>query len=62
MAKSLYSTLFAWLVQRINTIVAERLEGTKVNSIAILDIFGFEVSLSDFVLQLQDVFPKVAHS
>ncbi|XP_072043238.1 unconventional myosin-XV-like [Amphiura filiformis] len=42
-AKSLYSTLFAWLVNSINTIVADKHEGTKVTSIAILDIFGFEV-------------------
>ncbi|XP_064628723.1 unconventional myosin-XV-like isoform X2 [Lineus longissimus] len=38
-SKSLYSQLFSWLVSRINTIVCK---GEKVNSIAILDIFGFE--------------------
>lgn len=37
-AKSLYSTLFSWLVQRINRIVCK---GDKT-CIAILDIFGFE--------------------
>jgi len=39
-AKALYSTLFGWLVQRINSIV---FKGTKrTASISILDIFGFE--------------------
>ncbi|XP_038064735.1 unconventional myosin-XV-like [Patiria miniata] len=39
-AKSLYSSLFSWLVKSINTIVGN--VGT-MSSIAILDIFGFEV-------------------
>ncbi|XP_071797205.1 unconventional myosin-XV-like isoform X2 [Asterias amurensis] len=39
-AKSLYSSLFSWLVRSINTIVGNA--GT-MTSIAILDIFGFEV-------------------
>ncbi|CAF1240131.1 unnamed protein product [Adineta ricciae] len=39
-AKALYSTLFSWLVARINQIV--RVNNTVDNSIAILDIFGFE--------------------
>ncbi|XP_073998346.1 unconventional myosin 10A isoform X4 [Rhodnius prolixus] len=39
-AKALYSSLFAWLVARINHIVYK---GTKrTTSISILDIFGFE--------------------
>ncbi|XP_022092441.1 unconventional myosin-XV-like [Acanthaster planci] len=39
-AKSVYSSLFSWLVKSINTIVGN--VGT-MTSIAILDIFGFEV-------------------
>ena len=39
-AKALYSTLFSWLVARINQIV--RVNNNIDNSIAILDIFGFE--------------------
>ncbi|CAF0866281.1 unnamed protein product [Adineta steineri] len=39
-AKALYSTLFSWLVARINQIV--RVNNSVDNSIAILDIFGFE--------------------
>lgn len=39
-AKALYSSLFAWLVARINHIVYK---GTKrTAAISILDIFGFE--------------------
>lgn len=39
-AKALYSSLFAWLVARVNHIVYK---GTKQTStISILDIFGFE--------------------
>ncbi|XP_013792758.1 unconventional myosin-XV-like, partial [Limulus polyphemus] len=38
-AKALYSTLFSWLVQRVNQIVYKE---KKQTSIAILDIFGFE--------------------
>ena len=39
-AKSLYTSLFAWLVRRINGITNQP---NKMTSIAILDIFGFEV-------------------
>lgn len=38
--KSLYSSLFAWLVSRINSITDNVM---KLNSIAVLDIYGFEV-------------------
>ncbi|XP_065559306.1 unconventional myosin-XV-like isoform X1 [Artemia franciscana] len=38
-AKALYSSLFSWLVSRVNTIVSK---GPKQLSISILDIFGFE--------------------
>ncbi|NXW84202.1 MYO15 protein, partial [Alopecoenas beccarii] len=40
-AKTLYSLLFAWLTDRINKLVYPRQEAL---SIAILDIYGFEVS------------------
>lgn len=43
-AKALYSRLFTWLVERINSIVC-RSERDKTTSLAILDIFGFEVTL-----------------
>ncbi|CAL4069628.1 unnamed protein product, partial [Meganyctiphanes norvegica] len=39
-AKALYSSLFSWLVRRINQIIHK---GSKKTSISILDIFGFEV-------------------
>ncbi|CAF1673457.1 unnamed protein product, partial [Didymodactylos carnosus] len=46
-AKALYSTLFSWLVARINQIVRANIN--VENSIAILDIFGFEnFSLNSF--------------
>ena len=38
-AKALYSSLFSWLVQRVNLIVYK---GSKKTTIAILDIYGFE--------------------
>jgi len=53
-AKALYSSLFTWLVARINHIVYK---GTKkTTAISILDIFGFEdfkvrVSTSTFLKQ-----------
>jgi myosin-1 len=40
-AKALYSKLFMWLVEKVNNIICKY--GDKKNSIAILDIFGFEV-------------------
>uniref|UniRef100_A0ABM0MDR2 Unconventional myosin-XV-like n=1 Tax=Saccoglossus kowalevskii TaxID=10224 RepID=A0ABM0MDR2_SACKO len=39
-SKSLYARLFTWLVERINSIISK---GQRITSIAILDIFGFEV-------------------
>ena len=41
LAKALYSQLFTWLVGRINQVTCKH---QKEASIAILDIFGFEVS------------------
>ncbi|PVD39191.1 hypothetical protein C0Q70_01819 [Pomacea canaliculata] len=41
-AKALYSRLFTWLVERVNLIVC-RAEREKTTSLAVLDIFGFEV-------------------
>ena len=43
-AKALYSRLFSWLVERMNENMVCRSENRNGNSIAILDIFGFEVS------------------
>jgi len=43
-SKALYSRLFTWLVERINLIVC-RAERDKSTSLAVLDIFGFEVLL-----------------
>ena len=44
-SKALYSRLFTWLVERINLIVC-RAERDRSTSLAVLDIFGFEVSIS----------------
>ena len=43
MAKALYSRQFTWLVERVNGIIC-RAEREKSTSLAVLDIFGFEVS------------------
>ena len=43
-SKALYSRLFTWLVERINLIVC-RAERDRSTSLAVLDIFGFEVSM-----------------
>lgn len=40
-AKAIYSRLFTWLVERVNNIICKEVD--KKCSIAILDIFGFEV-------------------
>lgn len=39
LSKSLYSAMFQWMVGKLNSIVDKQ---AKVNSIGILDIFGFE--------------------
>ncbi|ELU02236.1 hypothetical protein CAPTEDRAFT_227847 [Capitella teleta] len=41
-AKALYQRLFSWLVERVNHIVKGPEVRERTNSIAILDIFGFE--------------------
>lgn len=41
-SKALYSRLFSWLVERINQIICKA-EREKSTSLAVLDIFGFEV-------------------
>lgn len=40
LAKEIYSHLFAWLISKVNSNV---FKGKQPTSIAILDIFGFEV-------------------
>ena len=48
-AKALYSSLFSWLVNRVNAIVNK---GERALSINILDIFGFE----DFPVSFPSLF------
>ncbi len=43
-SKALYQRLFSWLVHRVNTVVRGRDRDSRTTSIALLDIFGFEVS------------------
>ena len=43
LAKEIYSHLFGWLISRVNDIVYS---GKRQTSIAVLDIFGFEVRSS----------------
>lgn len=42
-ARALYSQLFSWLVHKVNKIINPTLHHQK--SIAVLDMFGFEVSV-----------------
>jgi len=42
-AKALYQSLFTWLIQKINAQVECDGRRADLTSIAILDIFGFEV-------------------
>lgn len=41
LTKSLYTSLFEWLVSKINSTTVK---DTKLNYIAVLDIYGFEVN------------------
>ena len=41
LAKEIYAHLFAWLISKVNGIV---FKGKQQMSVAVLDIFGFEVS------------------
>ncbi|KAK4897805.1 class II myosin [Elasticomyces elasticus] len=41
LAKTIYTNMFDWLVQRVN--VSLRARGTPAHSIGILDIYGFEI-------------------
>ena len=45
LARALYSRLFTWLVSKINKICQPKVKADSFLSIAVLDIFGFEVSL-----------------
>ena len=46
LARALYSRLFTWLVSKINKICQPKVKTDSFLSIAVLDIFGFEVSLT----------------
>ena len=47
LAKSLYSTLFDWLVMKINIAVGQ--DSKHISSIGVLDIYGFEsFKVNDF--------------
>lgn len=41
LCKALYEKLFEWIVQRVNSAMAEREESSQV--IGVLDIYGFEI-------------------
>ena len=45
MAKAIYSSLFDWLVNRINASISDSRKA--LSSISILDIYGFESFLSN---------------
>ena len=45
MAKAIYSSLFDWLVNRINESISDSRKA--LSSISILDIYGFESFLSN---------------
>lgn len=56
-AKALYSSLFSWLVNRVNSIVNK---GERALSINILDIFGFEdFPVSFFLFFKKYFFPHI---
>lgn len=42
LAKALYSRLFAWLVKKINNKIDAQDGQDRVNTIGVLDIYGFE--------------------
>ena len=43
LGKALYSKIFDWITERINVGICDVKTGEKVNSIGVLDIFGFEI-------------------
>ena len=43
LAKDLYSKLFDFFIERMNSTLSTKEDIEKYNSVALLDIFGFEV-------------------